>query len=268
MIQRDGGQLRNWFKLFRIHQSTKNLLVFIPLLASHSFAWLSVFQAASAFIAFSLAASGVYVLNDLVDVTADRQHSTKKKRPLAAGTVRILSAVPAAIFLMIVALAIAVTISHRFAGVVLAYLALTTAYSFWLKRKMLVDVVTLTLLYTIRVLGGAVAISVPISEWLLGFSMFIFTSLALIKRYVELVARLDARLPELENRNYRKGDLDIIGALAASAGFNAVTVFALYISSRVDPATLSPTQTALARLPDPNLLVVAHAADGAQAPHA
>jgi 4-hydroxybenzoate polyprenyltransferase len=96
---------------------------------------------------------------------------------------------------------------------------------------MFVDVIVLASLYTVRVIGGAAAIAVPVSEWLLAFSMFIFTSLALIKRYIELAARLDDELPDPTNRNYRKSDLDIVAALAAAAGFNAVTVFALYISS-------------------------------------
>ena len=111
------------------------------------------------------------------------------------------------------------------------YIGLTTAYTFYLKRKMLIDIVVLAALYTIRVIAGAAAISVDVSEWLLAFSMFIFTSLALIKRYVEMTMRADGGLPDPSNRNYRKGDLDILAALAAAAAFNAVTVFALYLSS-------------------------------------
>src|SRR5262249_3716085 len=125
----------------------------------------------------------------------------------------------------------AVGIAHSLAAVLLAYVLLTTAYTFVLKRKMLVDVLALASLYTIRVIGGAMAISVPMSEWLLGFSMFIFTALALIKRYVELADRIDKDLSDPTNRNYRKSDLDIVAALAAASSFNAVTVFALYISS-------------------------------------
>jgi 4-hydroxybenzoate polyprenyltransferase len=118
-----------------------------------------------------------------------------------------------------------------FTGSLVAYLLLTTAYTFSLKRKMMVDVVALAALYTIRVLAGAAAISVPVSEWLLGFSILIFTSLALIKRYIELTARIDADLPNPSNRNYQKSDLTIVGTLAAASSFNAVTLFALYISS-------------------------------------
>jgi 4-hydroxybenzoate polyprenyltransferase len=111
------------------------------------------------------------------------------------------------------------------------YFTLTNAYTCWLKRKMLIDVVVLAMLYTLRVIGGAAAIGVMVSEWLLAFSMFIFASLALIKRYIELTTRLDRDLPDPTNRDYRRGDLQIVAALAGASGFNAITVFALYISS-------------------------------------
>jgi 4-hydroxybenzoate polyprenyltransferase len=108
---------------------------------------------------------------------------------------------------------------------------LTNAYTCWLKSKMLIDVVALAMLYTLRVIGGAAAIGVMVSEWLLAFSMFIFAALALIKRYIELAVRLDMELPDPTNRNYRLSDMSIVASLAGAAGFNAVTVFALYISS-------------------------------------
>lgn len=225
------GRVRAWIKLFRVHQWAKNALVFVPLVTAHRFGLGSIVDAIGAFVAFSLAASAVYVINDLVDLEADRKHPSKRRRPLAAGTVPILAAVPTALGLLAGAGVVALLITPLFAAVLLAYLVLTTAYTFHLKRKMLIDIVALAALYTIRVIGGAAAISVPVSEWLLGFSMFIFASLALIKRYVELAGRVDADLPDPSNRNYLKSDLDIVGALAAAAGFNAVTVFALYISS-------------------------------------
>lgn len=225
------GRARAWIKLFRFHQWAKNVLVFVPLLTAHMFRIGSLLEAIGAFLAFSFAASAVYVVNDLVDLEADRRHPTKRDRPLAAGTVPIRAAVPVAFGLLVVAVLLAFLVSPAFAAVLLAYLLLTTAYTFFLKRKMLVDVITLAALYTVRVIGGAAAISVPISEWLLGFSMFIFTSLALIKRYVELAGKVDADLPDFSNRDYLKSDLDIVAALAAASGFNAVTVFALYISS-------------------------------------
>jgi 4-hydroxybenzoate polyprenyltransferase/phosphoserine phosphatase len=225
------GQLRSWIKLLRVHQWAKNALVLVPVLTAQRLDLLSVTQAVGAFFAFSFAASAVYILNDLVDLDADRKHPSKKGRPLAAGTVPILKATVVGPILVVIAGGLALSITPLFAGVLLGYMILTTAYTFILKRKMMVDIVALASLYTIRVMGGAAAISVPVSEWLLGFSMFIFTALALIKRYIELAARMDADLPDPANRNYRKSDLDIVAALAGAAGFNAITVFALYISS-------------------------------------
>jgi 4-hydroxybenzoate polyprenyltransferase/phosphoserine phosphatase len=231
IVEPPGGATKAWIRLVRVHQWVKNALVFVPLLTAHKFEIPALVQAIGAFFAFSFAASAVYLLNDLVDLEADRKHPSKKRRPLAAGTLPIQAALPVIVLLLLIAFNIALIVEPLFAGVLLGYLALTTAYTFFLKRKMLVDIVALALLYTIRVVGGAVAISVPVSEWLLAFSLFIFTSLALMKRYVELAARVDADLPDPSNRNYRKSDLGIVATLAAAAGFNAVTVFALYISS-------------------------------------
>lgn len=231
VLARESGGLRPWIKLVRVHQWAKNALIFLPLLTAQRFDAHSIVLAVGAFFAFSFAASSVYILNDLVDIEADRKHPSKRRRPLAAGTVPILSAMVVGLGLLIAALVISAFVGIAFVGVLLAYLALTTAYTFFLKRKMMIDVVALASLYTIRVIGGAAAVLVPMSEWLLAFSLFIFSSLALIKRYVELAARVDADLPDPSNRNYRKLDLDIIAALAAASGFNAITVFALYISS-------------------------------------
>ena len=220
-----------WLKLLRVHQYAKNALVLLPLLASHSFSADSVWAAVMAMVAFSLTASSVYILNDMVDISADRAHLTKRKRPLAAGTVPLMQAMLLIPLLLVAAAIIAILVSPLFFAVLSAYFALTTAYTFVLKRKMLVDVVALSLLYTVRVIGGAAAIHVEISEWLLAFSLFFFTSLALIKRYTELAGRVDASLPDPSNRNYKLDDLGIVATLAAATGCNAITVFALYLSS-------------------------------------
>jgi 4-hydroxybenzoate polyprenyltransferase len=231
ILESPKGRTRAWIRLLRVHQWAKNGLVFVPLLTAQRFDLLALREALGAFLAFSVTASAMYILNDLVDVDADRKHPTKKRRPLAAGTVSITTAVFLIPALLATGFVGAMAITPSLAAVLLAYFVLTTAYTFALKRKMMVDVIALASLYTIRVVAGAVAISVTMSEWLLGFSMFIFAALALIKRYVELTARLDKDLSDPSDRNYRKSDLDIVAALAAAAGFNAVTIFALYISS-------------------------------------
>ena len=222
---------RTWAKLLRVHQYAKNALVFVPLLTSHVFTAEAFGQALLAFLAFSLCASSVYILNDLVDLQDDRGHRTKCKRPLACGAIPLSHGVAAAPLLFLGAVGIAAAVSLPFLAVLLGYFALTTAYSFVLKRMMLVDVITLAGLYSVRVIGGAVALDLMVSKWLLGFCMMIFMALALIKRYVELAARRDAGLSDPTSRDYRLADLDMVAALAAAAGFNAVTVFALYISS-------------------------------------
>jgi 4-hydroxybenzoate polyprenyltransferase len=222
---------RTWAKLFRVHQYVKNALIFVPLVLAHQFSLDLVTRAMLAAVAFSLCASSVYVLNDLADLQADRQHPTKQLRPLASGAIPLLDGMVAVPLLFAASVSVAALVSLPFLAVLLGYFVLTTAYSFVLKRKMLIDVVVLAMLYVIRILGGAVAIDNLISEWLLAFSMFIFMSLALIKRYVELAVRIDSGLANPANRNYKLGDLEVVAALAAAAGFNAVTVFALYVSS-------------------------------------
>lgn len=226
-----GRSPKLWLKLLRVHQWSKNILVMVPFLTAHQFTLAALSHAILAFVAFSLTASAVYIINDLVDLSSDRGHPTKHRRPLAAGTLPIFAALLLSPIMLVVAFTVAALITPAFLATLFGYFVLTTAYSFHLKRKMMADVVTLAALYTARVIGGAAAIPVELSPWLLAFSMFFFTSLALVKRYVELADRLDRDLPDPSGRDYRKADLDIIATLTAAAGFNAVTVFALYVSS-------------------------------------
>ena len=215
----------------RVHQYAKNFLVFVPVLTAHQFKPEAVLFATIAFLAFCACASGVYILNDLLDLKADRAHPSKCNRPFARGDVPISTGLLMIPGLLLGALGLAAVVSLEFVAVLVSYLALTTLYSLYLKRKMLVDAVALALLYATRVIGGAVAVNVAVSEWLFAFSLFLFFSLALMKRYVELSVRLDRELSDPSNRNYRIGDLPVVAALAAGAGMNAVTIFALYVSS-------------------------------------
>ena len=231
---------RVWARLLRVHQYAKNALVLVPLLTAHQFGLWPALNALLAVAAFSLCASSAYILNDLVDVTADRAHVTKRNRPIASGAVAPARAAAIMIVLLAAAIAIAASVSVPFLGVMLGYLALTTAYSFRLKRIALIDVVTLAVLYTIRVVAGAVAIGVTMSEWLFAFSLFIFMSLALVKRYIELNGQRSGERPMA--RDYSAGDLSMIAVLAAAAGFNAVVIFTLYISSDTVRALYSHPQ--------------------------
>ena len=223
--------LRNWLKALRVHQYAKNALIFVPILTAHTFSSRFIFNSLFAFFSFCLCASSVYLLNDLIDLHADRQHPTKRMRPFASGAIPIYQGLVAAPMLLSVALVCAILTSIPFSAVLMAYLAITLAYSLTLKRRLMVDIIVLAALYTTRVIAGAAVLPVIPSEWLLAFSMFVFTCLALVKRYVELALRVDRDLPDPSNRNYRLTDLPIVGALAAASGFNAITIFALYVSS-------------------------------------
>lgn len=231
IVSRARQRIEPWLKALRVHQYVKNLLVFIPLLTSHSFDMASAAAACITFAAFCLCASAVYIGNDLVDLKSDRGHPTKKERPFAAGDIPLKAGIAAMPVLLLASFACALAASVQLLVVLIAYLLLTTAYSLSLKRKMLVDIVVLAILYTSRIVAGAVAIGVDVSQWLAMFSLLMFTGLALIKRYTELTTRLDAGLSSPTSRNYRQEDLPIVGALAAAAGMNAVSIFALYISS-------------------------------------
>lgn len=225
------ASLKTWANAIRIYQYAKNTLVFVPVITAHQINFAALGTALLAFLAFSACASGAYLMNDLLDLAADRQHPTKRHRALAAGDLPISSALSAIPALWLFAAAAGLFISPLFLGVLGAYLAATIAYSLVLKRKMLVDVVTLAGLYTLRIVAGAVGVGVVLSEWLLIFSLFVFTSLALIKRFSELSMRESAGLADPSNRDYRITDLHVLAAMAAASAMNAVTVFSLYVSS-------------------------------------
>lgn len=222
---------RTWVRALRVYQYAKNTLVFVPLVTAHQMSLPSLGLALLAFLAFSACASGAYLMNDLLDLAADRQHPTKRHRALAAGDLPIAHALIAIPALWLFAVGASLCISGLFVAVLGAYLATTIAYSLVLKRKMLVDVVTLAGLYSLRIIAGAVAVGVVLSEWLLMFSLFVFTSLALIKRFSELSMRQGAGLADPANRDYRISDLNVIAAMAAASGMNAIIVFSLYASS-------------------------------------
>ena len=225
-------RLRAWLKALRLHQWLKNLLVLVPLLTAHLFLEpAAVIQAVLAFVAFGLCASGVYVLNDLLDLTPDRLHNTKRNRPFAAGRLPLLHGILVAPALTASGLVLSLACNPKFTVVLLIYYALTLAYSLKLKRVVMIDVVLLAGLYTIRIIGGAIAIEVDLSFWLLAFSMFIFLSLALLKRYTELRSMLGTGKNAASGRGYAVDDLALLQSLGAAAGYIAVMVMALYINS-------------------------------------
>jgi 4-hydroxybenzoate polyprenyltransferase/phosphoserine phosphatase len=227
---RRGG--RDYLAALRPHQWVKNLLLFAPMLAAHKTQELSlVGQTLVAFCAFSLCASSVYILNDLLDLEADRRHPRKCQRPFAAGTLPILHGLLMIPALLLLAFGLALLLPREFLLILAGYYLITSLYSFWLKTIVLLDVSVLAGLYTLRIIAGAAAISIDSSFWLLAFSMFLFFSLAMIKRYAELLALQVAGKQEPAGRGYDISDLEGLANFGISSGFLSVLVLALYVNS-------------------------------------
>jgi 4-hydroxybenzoate polyprenyltransferase/phosphoserine phosphatase len=223
---------RSLVESLRPHQWVKNLIIFVPLVTSHQLAqWPRTLEAIWAFLAFSVCASAVYVLNDLSDLEADRHHSLKRLRPFAAGDLPLPFGFVLVPLLLAAGILIACVLPAGFSGVLAIYLALTTGYSWRLKQVPLVDVFCLAGLYTIRLIAGHEAASVEFSFWLLVFSMFLFLSLALVKRFVELHAARRQNLPEIHGRGYAAHDFELVAILGPVSGYLAALVLALYVNS-------------------------------------
>jgi len=231
------ASLRIWAKALRMHQWIKNVLVFLPLLAAHRiFDPAAVSSSLLAFLCFGLCASSVYVTNDLLDLGADRLHPRKRRRPFAAGALPLLAGPVAAIALLAGSFVLAWFVAPAFLEVLLCYYVLTTAYSLRFKRIVMLDVVVLAMLYTTRILAGAAAVKTFPSFWLLAFSMFIFLSLAMVKRYTELVSALKLGKVTASGRGYNVDDIPLIQSMGSSSGYLAVLVLALYIDSTASQA--------------------------------
>lgn len=231
-LARSRPRLASWTKALRIHQWLKNLLVFVPVVTAFSFMDVqSLLTSTIAFISFSLAASASYIVNDLWDLENDRRHPYKRMRPLANAEISIRSAISVSATTLFSALFLASTISPQFAFLIVFYLLLTSAYSWFLKSYFVIDVIVLSVLYTLRIIAGSVAIEVPTSTWLLGFSVFIFLSLALVKRCSELVSVQAVDGEAARGRDYRVSDLVVLWPLGVSAAMASVVVFGLFISS-------------------------------------
>lgn len=222
------------FKALRVHQWAKNVLVFVPLLAAHKGLQAQLLlHALLAFISFSLCASSVYVLNDLLDLDSDRKHPTKKRRPFASGDLPASVGPWLGALLLGSGAAVAlVSLPREFLALLGTYYAITVAYSFYLKQVMMMDVLVLAGLYTVRLFGGSLAVGVPTSSWLFTFSMFLFLSLALVKRLSEVRRLRLANEATAPGRGYVAGDYEQLSALGVASGYLSVLVLALYITSK------------------------------------
>lgn len=221
-----------YVKALRVHQWLKNLLIAVPLLAAHQVdSSLGLLYVVYAFLSFSMCASSVYVLNDLLDLDSDRQHIRKRKRPFAACTIPLWQGIVMVPMLLVVSFAISLLLPVQFFLVLCTYFVLTLAYSIRLKKQVIVDVMLLAGLYTMRIIAGAAATNITPSFWLLAFSMFLFLSLALVKRYSELFITLKSNKQEAAGRGYSVDDLSVLMSLGVSSGLLSVLVFALYLNN-------------------------------------
>ena len=232
VFRREQNNFRFLLSALRPHQWIKNTLIFVPLLASHRFLELPLLiNGLFAFIIFSVCASSVYLLNDLVDLNNDRQHPTKNQRALAAGRLSIPHVMLVIPVLLTLSLGLSLWLLPLSFTLLLAlYFSLTLTYSVWLKRVAILDVITLSMLYTLRVFAGALAMSLLITFWILAFCMFIFLSLAFLKRYSELKDLLEHGKSAPVGRGYLASDVDLMASLGGASGYLSVLVLALYIN--------------------------------------
>lgn len=232
LFKADKTGIKPYLKMLRVHQWLKNLLVFVPAFLSHTIFYPEIMlSSVLAFVAFSAAASAIYILNDIVDLPLDRQHTRKRSRPFASGALSIPFGLKVSLLLLMITAGLCLFLPLPFSLVIGLYLLATTAYSVALKRMLLIDVICLGGLYTLRLLGGATVTEIPPSFWLMAFAMFFFLSLALVKRYVELQNSTVTEKDRIAGRGYRPEDLDIVGQSGVASGFTAAVVLALYVNS-------------------------------------
>ena len=223
--------LRQYVRAVRPHHWLKNLLVVVPALTAHELTADVLFACLLTFVSFSLCASSVYLLNDLIDLERDRNHPTKRLRPFASGRIPILHGFVMTPVLLGLSVLAGLAVGAKFLLVLAIYYALTLAYSLFLKRQMMLDAVTLACLYGMRLVGGSAAAGVALSAWLGAFSIFFFMSLALVKRTTELVGRISKAQGDPGGRGYKLSDLPIVEMLSAASGMTAVLVYVLYVNS-------------------------------------
>jgi 4-hydroxybenzoate polyprenyltransferase len=222
--------LRAIVKALRPHQWTKNVLLLVPLLLSHAITLGSIMRLSLGFVCFCSCASGTYLINDLLDMEADRRHPKKRRRPFASGDLKATTGVALAFLLLAIAYTGALFLPRDFLWLLSLYVLTTLSYSLYLKRVVLVDVVLLSGLYALRLLAGGAAVSVAISPWLTGFSLFLFLSLAMVKRFSELLnVQARAHVPST-SRGYLLADIEQVRSFGTASAYASVVVFSLYIS--------------------------------------
>ena len=222
---------RTWISALRGHHWAKNLLLFLPLALSHNLALEPVVRTFIGFALYGFCASGLYILNDLLDLHSDREHPWKKERPFAAGDISIPEGLLASFLLLSAAVGLGFLLDLQFGLALVGYAALTMLYSLYLKKIALLDVFVLSGFYSFRILAGALISATPLSQWFLAFSMFFFLSLAMAKRYSELLHAGDLVEAGNSGRGYHTGDRELLLSLGVGSSFSAVVIFSLYVHS-------------------------------------
>jgi 4-hydroxybenzoate polyprenyltransferase len=223
---------RTWINALRGHHWAKNLLLFLPMFLAHNFAIGPLVRTFLGFLLYGFCASGLYILNDLLDLHSDREHPWKKKRPFAAGDISIPEGLLASAVLLSTALGLGFFLDMQFGFALFGYATLTMLYSFYLKKIALFDVFILSSFYSFRILAGALITNTPLSQWFLAFSMFFFLSLAMAKRYSELLHAKDLVIGGNSGRGYHTGDRELLLSLGVGSSFSAVVIFSLYVHSQ------------------------------------
>lgn len=228
----DGSFQRAVLKAMRPHQWLKNLLVFIPAVAAHRLDRATLLDVGLAFLVLSFSASGGYVLNDLMDISSDRRHARKRHRPFASGRLSVKTGVAMVVGLWGLGLGLAATLlPPTFAALAVSYLAVTMAYSTILKRIAVLDVMILAGLYVVRVMAGGLATAIPVSNWLLAFTLFVSLSLAFLKRFIEVRAVATTTATLVPGRGYQVDDAAWLHSAGLSSAYLGVLVLALYATS-------------------------------------
>jgi len=238
--------LKAWPKALRLHQWAKNVLIFLPLLLAHNWSRGRIAAALLAFLSFGLCASATYIVNDLLDLEADRQHPRKRRRPFAAGDLSALSGILVVLLFLAISFVLAMLVPHAISSLspqlallrphyfllwLGVYLVTTLSYSLYFKRAVLVDVIVLSGLYTVRILAGSAATGVLVSAWLAGFSIFFFLSLAFVKRFAELENLRERGGSSAGGRGYHVADIEQLRAFGSASGYASVVVLTFYIST-------------------------------------
>ena len=233
ILKTDKNNFKYLLKGMRFYQWTKNVLIFLPLILAHAFTDNKfIFDTLVGFLCFSFTASFIYLVNDLMDLESDRRHTTKSRRPFASGNLSPVLSLSVSFAFLVISIIISFTyLPTEFGLILISYLILTISYSVYLKKITILDIITLSILYSIRIIAGSAITNIALSKWFLAFSLFLFFSLAIIKRYTELSNLLKQNQTKTIGRGYQTDDMTILLSMGTSSGYLSVLIFLFYIFS-------------------------------------